>query len=109
MELNVTPILAQAAGTPSTNTTSAPLIDLPPSLAERFQSATGLPPEVGRWVVNIAGAIIILIIGAAMAGIVRNLIKKVCAKRSIDPTVASFVGNLAHALIMTFVVVTAMG
>ena len=109
MGLTIIPIFAAAAGeAPSTNT-AAPLIGLPPSLAERFQSATGLPPEVGRWVVNIAGAIIILIIGAAVAGITRNLIKKVCAKRSIDPTVASFVGNLAHALIMTFVVVTAMG
>lgn len=108
MQLTVTPIFAQAAGTATTNTV-APLIDLPPSMAQRFQSATGLPPEVGRWVVNISGAILILVIGAALAGIVRNLIRKLCAKRSIDPTVASFVGNLAHALIMTFVIVTALG
>ena len=107
--MQLTPIFAQAAGTTSTTNTVAPLIDLPPSLAERFQAATGLPPEVGRWVVNIAGAILIVVIGAAIAGITRNLIKKVCAKRSIDPTVGSFVGNLAHALIMTFVIVTALG
>ena len=108
MGLTITPVFAAAAEAPSTNTV-APLIDLSPSLAERFQAATGLPPEVGRWVVNIAGAILIVVIGAAIAGIIRNLIKKVCAKRSIDPTVASFVGNLAHALIMTFIVVTALG
>lgn len=106
--MQLIPIFAQAAGT-STNTASGPMITLSPSLAERFQAATGLPPEVGRWVVNIAGAILILIIGAIIAGITRNLIKKVCANRSIDPTVGSFVGNLAHALIMTFIVVTALG
>ncbi len=105
--MQLTPIFAQAAAEAPSTTTA--LIPIPNSVAERFQAATGLPPEVGLWVVNIAGAVIIVIIGAMLAGIVRNLIKKVCAKRAIDPTVASFVGNLTHALIMTFVVVTALG
>jgi len=109
MKISLTPMLAAAAEPASTNGPAKPLIDLSSSTAERFQSATGLPPEVGRWIVNIAGAIIILIVGAMVASLARNLIKRVCAKRLIDITVASFMGNLAHALIMTFVVITALG
>jgi small conductance mechanosensitive channel len=102
---NLEPVLGAAAGIAGTN---APASNERPTLAQQFQSRTGLPAEVAHWAVNIAGAIIILVIGSIVAGIIRNLIKRVCARRAIEITVASFAGNLVHALIMTFVVISAL-
>jgi small conductance mechanosensitive channel len=85
------------------------LIAIPQTAAERFERATGLPPVAGRWAVNLIGALIILLVGYFIANLTRNLIKRVCGKKAIDETIGSFVGNLAHALIMTFVVITALG
>ncbi|MFO1498971.1 MAG: mechanosensitive ion channel [Verrucomicrobiota bacterium] len=75
---------------------------------ERLERATGVPPIVWSWVFNAVGAAIILLIGYLVAGLTRNVIRRLCGRRAIDQTVASFVGNLVHALIMTFVVITAL-
>ncbi len=104
MLLNLVPLLAAVAEPASTDAVSV----VPPTLAQHFQAATGLPAEVIHWMVRIIGAILIVIIGATVAGAVRNLIKRVCAKRTIDITVANFIGNLAHALILVFVLITAI-
>lgn len=77
--------------------------------ADRFEEATGLPPQVAAWGVNILGALVIFIIGYILAGFIRGLVRKMFAKRNIDPTIGGFVGNLAHVLIMTFVIITALG
>lgn len=98
--------LAQAAGTASTNVVKK---IIPMKWSEKFEEATGLPPEVAAWGVNILGALIIFIIGYILAGFLRGLVRKLFAKRNIDPTIGGFVGNLAHVLIMTFVIITALG
>jgi small conductance mechanosensitive channel len=103
MRMNFAPLFAAAAEVVSTNAPTAP------TLAQRVQTNTGLPLDVVHWIVNIIGALIVLAIGSAVAGIVRNVIRRVCARRSIEITVASFVSNLAHALTLTFVVITALG
>jgi len=94
-----------AAGT-STNATlqlsNSPLI-------ERFEQVTGLPREVAVWGVNILAALIILFIGYILSGFVRGLVRRLFARKNIDPTVGGFVGNLVHALLMTFVIITALG
>jgi small conductance mechanosensitive channel len=102
MTINLTPLLAAAAEVVSTNAPGAR------TLAQRVQTNTGLPVEVVHWIVNIIGAIIILAIGSAVASTIRNIIKRLFARRGIEITVASFVSNLVHALILTFVVVTAL-
>jgi small conductance mechanosensitive channel len=79
------------------------------NLSESFVAQLGLPPVVTSWAINIIGAVVILLVGYFVANLARNLMKRVCAKRSIDETIASFVANLVHALIMTFVVITALG
>lgn len=104
-------LLAQAAGavtTTNTNQTGG-LLDPNSGFVARFEEATGLPREVALWSVNILGAIIILIAGWILAGFARGLVRNLFAKRNIDPTVGGFVGNIAHAGIMAFVVVTALG
>jgi small conductance mechanosensitive channel len=108
MHSNPHVFLAAVVEPASTNVQQGPL-GLSPTLSERFEKATGLPPVVGTWVVNLIGALIIILVGYFVANLTRSVIKKVCGQRAIDETVGSFVGNLAHALIMTFVVITALG
>ena len=103
-----TPLLAavEAAVPVSTN---APLIKPASGLINRFEEATGLPREVAVWGVNVLGALIIIVVGYILAGFARSLVRRLFAKRQIDATIGSFVGNLAHAGIMTFVIITALG
>ena len=99
-------MLAAAAPEPATN---APLRFSNSPLVERFEQATGLPREVAVWGVNILAALIIIVVGFVLAGFVRGLVRKLLARRNIDGTIGSFVGNLVHALLMTFVLITALG
>jgi small conductance mechanosensitive channel len=108
MSLSFVPIFAAANDAGTTNTVRVVQGTTARSLAQRFQEMTGMPAEVWLWIINIAGAVLLLVIGSIIAGIARNLVKKLFAKRAIDPTVGSFVSNLAHALIMTFVVISAL-
>ena len=103
-------LLAAAAPVVSatTNTVQA-LIQPGQGLIARFEEATGLPREVAVWSVNILGALVILIGGFIVAGLARSVVRKLFAKRKIDPTIGGFVGNLCHAAIMTFVVITVLG
>lgn len=103
-------LLAQAAGTDTTKTNSVKgILEGSQGLVARFEEATGLPREVALWSVNILAAIVILIAGWMLAGFARGLVRNLFAKRNIDSTVGGFVGNIAHAAIMAFVVVTALG
>ena len=104
------PILAQATAdsTAATNRVTK-IIDPNTGLVARFEEATGLPREVALWSVNIVASLIILVIGYILAGFVRGLIRRLFAKRNIDSTIGGFVGNIVHAAIMAFVVITALG
>lgn len=104
----MTPIFAQAAAGAATNA-PARMLDGSSGLVARFEAATGLPREVALWSVNIVAAIIIFAIGYILAGFVRSLIRRIFTQRKIDPTITGFAGNIAHAAILTFVVVTALG
>jgi len=103
-------LVAQAAAT-------EPVIKLPETAIikphqtwlTRFEEATGLPSEVAVWGVNILAAIAILFIGYVAAGIARRMVRQLLTKRNIDETISGFVGNLSHAAIMTFVVISALG
>lgn len=75
----------------------------------RFEEATGLPSEVAVWGVNILAAAAILFLGYVAAGIARRMVRQLLSKRNIDETISGFVGNLSHAAIMTFVVISALG
>lgn len=89
--------------------TNAPAKIVPVTLIQRFEDATGLPPQVAAWGVNVVAALIIVVIGYILAGFVRGLVRKLFLKRNIDATIGGFVGNLAHVGIMTFVIITALG
>jgi small conductance mechanosensitive channel len=106
----MTPIFAQAAAAanPATNA-SGRVLDSNNDIVARFEQATGMPREVAIWSVNILASVIILIAGFILAGFLRSLVRRVFTQRKIDPTIAGFAGNITHAAIMAFVVVTALG
>jgi len=59
--------------------------------------------------VRVIAAVVILILGWWVAKIVRNSMRKVMTKRGVDPMLVSFVGHLAYALLMIFVILAALG
>ncbi len=103
-------IIAQAAAADTLSKTNRPgsILDSNHGIVARFEEATGLPREVALWSVNIVAVFVILIVGYMVAGFARGLVRNLFAKRSIDATIGGFVGNIAHAGIMAFVVITAL-
>ncbi len=57
---------------------------------------------------KIIGAILILIIGRVVAGIVRRLVTKAMMRGGTDPTVVSFVSNVAYILVISVAVLAAL-
>jgi small conductance mechanosensitive channel len=100
--------LMLAAAEANTNATLT-LIKPGLTLIQRIEEATGLPPEVTVWGMRILMFLLILFIGYIVAGSVRGLVRRLFARKNIDATVGGFVGNLVHALLMTFVIITALG
>ena len=103
-------LLAQAVAADSLSNTNRPvgLANAGQGFVARFEEATGLPREVALWSVNILAACVILVVGYMVAGFARGIVRNLFAKRNIDATIGGFVGNIAHASIMAFVVITAL-
>lgn len=58
---------------------------------------------------NIIGAIVVLILGRIIAGMLRNVLQKVLMKSNLDQTIVGFLGNLFYGLLITLVVLVALG
>lgn len=58
---------------------------------------------------QILGAIIILLIGAKLASWLGRLVTRLCEKKNIDVTLSHFLGSVTKILILTFVVIIAIG
>lgn len=58
---------------------------------------------------QILGAIIILFIGARLASWLGRLITRLCEKKNVDITLSRFIGSVVKILILTFVVIIAIG
>jgi len=54
-------------------------------------------------------AVIILFIGRWIARLLSNVAKKVMTKKKVDPMIVSFVSNLTYILLLTFVIIAALG
>lgn len=54
-------------------------------------------------------AIIILIVGAWVAKLIKSAVARLLTKRNLDPIIVGFVANLTYALLMVFVVLAALG
>ena len=54
------------------------------------------------------GAVIILVLGIWLSKLLTKLLRKILNKRSIDPTLVSFTGNLAYSALLVFVIIAAL-
>ena len=58
---------------------------------------------------QILGAIIILIVGAKIASWLGKLVSNLCEKKEVDLTLSRFLGSVVKILVLTFVVIIAIG
>jgi len=58
---------------------------------------------------RVIGAVVILILGRVLAGLVRKVLKRILEKAKVDLTIATFAGNLSYFLLLIFTVIAALG
>jgi len=58
---------------------------------------------------KVIAAIVVLIVGRLIAKALTNFTEKVMNKKEVDPTIVSFVGNMAYIAMLVFVVLAALG
>jgi small conductance mechanosensitive channel len=58
---------------------------------------------------RVVGAIVILVVGRIIAGLVRTGIRRALQKRDTDPGLVGFLSSIAYTLVMVAVVVAALG
>lgn len=61
------------------------------------------------WLPNLAGALVILLIGWLIAKIVRSAVSKALGKFDVDPTLGKFASSLLYMALMTFVWIAVLG
>ncbi len=61
-----------------------------------------------RFGLNLLAAIVIFFIGQWIAVFVRRLVRGLMSKANVDPTLASFVGNLTYYSVLAFAVIAAL-
>ncbi len=64
---------------------------------------------VKELVMNVVVAAIILVVGMWLAKRIKNLLTSQMEKRGVDSMLASFIGSIAHILIVAFVLIAALG
>ncbi len=64
---------------------------------------------VAEYGLKLIGAVVILIAGRMVSGLLRKLVHKLLTKAKTDPAIISFAGNLVYFLILVFAVVAALG
>jgi small conductance mechanosensitive channel len=94
------PILAAAAPVTDSVTRAQELVQA----AYRWLTENGL-----KFAVSLVSAIIVYLLGAWLARFIRSLLRRVMVKRGLDETFASYLANIAHAVILILVIITALG
>ncbi|MGI9274427.1 MAG: mechanosensitive ion channel domain-containing protein [Endozoicomonas sp.] len=64
---------------------------------------------IAQYCVNIVSAVLILVIGVFVARLISKASLKLMQSRHLDDTVASFTSNIIKYMIMTFVIIAALG
>ncbi len=62
-----------------------------------------------QWALNLLTAIIIFFVGKWICNILKNVFTKVCESRQIDASLSRFAGSVIYYLLMTVVIVAALG
>lgn len=76
--------------------------------AEQWLSPDKIQGYIQEYALPVLFAIIIFVLGAWAAKLVRKLVRKVMARRELDPIVIGFVANFAYIALMVFVVLAAL-
>ncbi|MCZ4336314.1 mechanosensitive ion channel family protein [Shewanella colwelliana] len=67
------------------------------------------PELIVTYGMKVIFALVIFIVGKYFANVAKKLTSKLMTKRNIDPTVVSFVANMAWALVFVFTVIATLG
>ena len=67
------------------------------------------PDLIVTYGLKVLFAIIIFFVGKYFAGVAQKLVRKLLNSRKVDPTVVSFVANLAWAIVFVFAVIATLG
>jgi small conductance mechanosensitive channel len=67
-----------------------------------------LIPFITQWGLKVVGAIVVLIIGRMVAGVVRSRVSKSMTRREVDATLVPFVSSLIYYLLMAVVVIAVL-
>lgn len=100
-EENVAPVAIEKATAVIGNST-----DVVNSGVAWVNNNQGLIIEYG---LNIVGAIITLVIGMIIAGMISKTFHRMLTKRALDPTIVEFVSHMVKYVIVAFVVIAALG
>jgi small conductance mechanosensitive channel len=68
-----------------------------------------LMPLITTYGLKVLGAIVILIIGRLIAGIIRSGVERLLRKNNLDAAIVSFGGNLAYIIVWAGVILAALG
>lgn len=67
------------------------------------------PATLIAWGWKVLAALLIFVIGRWIAKIVRSAVKRIMARRSLDPMLINFLGAILYALLLVAVVIAAVG
>ena len=98
-------ILAQAAG--ATDSAAEKSKTLLQSIQEFSQEFTD-PEKLAAFAGNVLAAIAIYLVGKVVVRILTSLLEKVMVRAKVDTTLSSFLSNIAHYVLITFVILMAL-
>lgn len=70
---------------------------------------TFVETAVKHYALNVVLALVIVLAGRWIAGMLRNGLKKLMRRRQVDETLTKFAGSLIYAAILVFVIIAALG
>lgn len=100
----IQPFLAQAPGATESVTESLTRGQQLLAAAYRWIAESGL-----KFAIALITAILIYLVGSWIAKIIRALLLRVMAKRSMNDTFARYLANILHGVLMVLVIITALG
>jgi small conductance mechanosensitive channel len=94
-----------------------PLALIPPAVHETANNSKQMLAAASSWVtehglnfaVSLATAVLIYVVGAWIAGLIRSAFVRSLNRRGTDQTVTTYIANILHGLILVLVIVTALG
>jgi len=98
-------LLAQAAGaTDSADEKPQTMLQSMQEFAQEFTD----PEKLAAFAGNVLAAIAIYLVGKIVVRILTSLLEKMMVRAKVDATLSSFLSNIAHSVLITFVILMAL-